>query len=106
MEDNNDWPGIFTSTIGLVFFGTPFRGAEGFDYHEMMGAARREYHEDDIQGEWLLECAPLNVDLQNLVDRFRDTLLSQRHKIEIACFYEQGPSNVGRIVGKEDRLVC
>jgi hypothetical protein len=106
MEDDDMWPGIVTSTIGLVFFGTPFRGAEGYNHSEMMEAARREYEEDLIQGESLLVFEPGNVYLQTLVDKFRDTLLSQRHKTEVACFYEQMPSNVGSIVGKQDRYVC
>ncbi|KAF2126934.1 hypothetical protein P153DRAFT_265694, partial [Dothidotthia symphoricarpi CBS 119687] len=44
--DENDWPGIFASTTGLIFLGTPFRGAEGMSQVEMLEAARREHHPD------------------------------------------------------------
>ncbi|KAF1828125.1 hypothetical protein BDW02DRAFT_538642, partial [Decorospora gaudefroyi] len=44
-----EWPGVFSSTTGLVFFGTPFRGAEGMNQMEMLEAARREYHDDQVQ---------------------------------------------------------
>ncbi|EDU47311.1 hypothetical protein PTRG_12118 [Pyrenophora tritici-repentis Pt-1C-BFP] len=50
-----DWPGVFLSTTGLIFFGTPFRGAEGMNQMEMLEAARREYHEDQRGGRQLLE---------------------------------------------------
>ncbi|KAF2804502.1 uncharacterized protein BDZ99DRAFT_363154, partial [Mytilinidion resinicola] len=43
----SEWPGVFASTTGLIFFGTPFRGAEGMSQMEMLEAARREYHEDE-----------------------------------------------------------
>ncbi|KAF2478346.1 uncharacterized protein BDR25DRAFT_251107 [Lindgomyces ingoldianus] len=42
-QDENEWPGIFVSTTGLIFFGTPFRGAGGMKQMEMLEAARREY---------------------------------------------------------------
>ncbi|PSN73792.1 hypothetical protein BS50DRAFT_654603 [Corynespora cassiicola Philippines] len=42
----SEWPGVFPSTTGLVFFGTPFRGAGGMNQMEMLEAARREYHDD------------------------------------------------------------
>ncbi|PVH90814.1 hypothetical protein DM02DRAFT_547058, partial [Periconia macrospinosa] len=45
-HDKDEWPGIFDSTTGLPFFGTPFRGAVGMSQIEMLEAARREYHED------------------------------------------------------------
>ncbi|KAH7109609.1 hypothetical protein B0J11DRAFT_401476, partial [Dendryphion nanum] len=46
-QHDNDLRGIFASTTGLVFFGTPFRGAEGMSQMEMLEAARREYQEDE-----------------------------------------------------------
>ncbi|KAF1928480.1 uncharacterized protein M421DRAFT_62386, partial [Didymella exigua CBS 183.55] len=48
------WCGVFKSTTGLIFFGTPFRGAEGMNQMEMLEAARREYHEDQGRGQRLL----------------------------------------------------
>ncbi|KAF1348304.1 hypothetical protein EJ07DRAFT_141923 [Lizonia empirigonia] len=83
-----DWPGVFKSTTGLIFFGTPFRGAEGMNQMEMLEAARREYHDDQGRSQRLLE-NNAGPDKQN-----KDCM-----------FLEQWTSNVGRIVGKEDRTV-
>jgi hypothetical protein len=104
-HDENEWPGIFTSTTGLVFFGTPFRGAEGMSQVEMLAAARREYQEDDVQTDVLKILEPGNEFLQEVVDQFGKTRMLA-NRAEVACFYEPKSSNVGKIVGKENRTVC
>jgi hypothetical protein len=103
-QDVNEWPGIFASTTGLIFFGTPFRGAEGMSQVEMLAAAQREYSQDQIQTEVLKILEPGNEFLQDVVDQFGKTR-RLAHRAQVACFYELKSSNVGRIVGKSDRTV-
>ena len=103
-NEDDEWPGIFVSTTGLVFFGTPFRGAEGLSHTEMLAAAWREYHEDQVQDEVLKILQPGNEFLQELVDKFGKARKAQ-HKAHVACFYELKSSNVGAIVGKKERTV-
>jgi hypothetical protein len=103
-QDVNEWPGIFASTTGLVFLGTPFRGAEGMSQVEMLAAAQREYSQDQIQTEVLKILEPGNEFLQDVVDQFGKTR-RLAHRAQVACFYELKSSNVGRIVGKSDRTV-
>jgi hypothetical protein len=50
-HDATRWHGIFQSTTGLVFFGTPFRGAEGMSQSEMLQAALSEYERDEVHPE-------------------------------------------------------
>ena len=95
---------MFASTTGLIFFGTPFRGAEGMSQVEMLAAAEREYHQDEIQPEVLKILEPGNETLQDVVDQFGKTR-RLANKAQVACFYELKSSSVGRIVGKEDRTV-
>lgn len=101
-QDKNEWPGVSASTTGLIFFGTPFRGAEGMSQVEMLAAARREYEEDEVQPEVLKILEPGNEFLQEVVDQFGKTR-GQANKAQVACFYELKSSNVGKIVGKQDR---
>jgi hypothetical protein len=96
----SEWPGVFESTTGLVFFGIPFRGAEGMSQVEMLAAAQREYQRDEIQPEVLSVLEPGNELLQEVVDQFGKTR-RQANKAQVACFYELKSSNVGRIVGKD-----
>ncbi|KAF2476744.1 uncharacterized protein BDR25DRAFT_209934, partial [Lindgomyces ingoldianus] len=103
-HDKKEWPGVFTSTTGLLFFGTPFRGAEGMSQMEMLDAAQREYQEDEVQPEILKILEPGNEFLQELVDQFGKTR-SEANKATVACFFELKTTNVGRIVGKVDRTV-
>jgi hypothetical protein len=98
------WRGIFQSTTGLVFFGTPFRGAEGMSQSEMLQAALSEYERDEVHPEVLNILDPGNELLQDLVDSFGKTR-SLPNKAHIACFFELQPSNVGAIVGKQQKKV-
>ena len=103
-QDTKEWPGTFVSTTGMIFLGTPFRGAEGMSQVEMLAAAQREYQQDEIQPEVQKILEPSNEFLQEVVDQFGKTR-RQAHKAQVACFYELKSSNVGRIVGKSDRTV-
>ena len=96
---------MFLSTTGLIIFGTPVRGAEGMNQMEMLEAARREYHEDQVQPTALEVLQPGNVYLREVVDGYLKRTRGQTNKTQIACFYEQKSSNVGSIVGKENRTV-
>jgi len=71
---------------------------------EMLEAARREYHEDEVQTDVLKILEPGNEFLQEVVDQF-GRMRKQANKAEVACFYELKSSNVGKIVGEKDRIV-
>jgi hypothetical protein len=103
-HDAARWHGIFRSTTGLIFFGTPFRGAEGMSQSEMLQAALSEYERDEVHPEVLNILDPGNELLQDLVDSFGKTR-SLPNKAHIACFFELQPSNVGAIVGKQQKKV-
>ena len=87
-----------------MFFGTPFRGAEGIGQAEMLEAARREYDKDQVQGEVVKILEPGNEFLHDLVGKFTKIRWKQ-NKAQIACFYELKPSNVGTVVGGIARMV-
>lgn len=99
----SEWPGVFPSTTGLVFFGTPFRGAGGMNQMEMLEAALREYDKDQVQSTALEVLQPGNAYLQEVVDGFLKKMRGQTNKTQIACFYELKASDVGRIVGGQSR---
>lgn len=103
-QNESEWPGLFKSTTGLIFFGTPFRGAEGMSQIELLAAAQREYQQDEIQPEVLKILEPGNEFLQEVVDQFRK-MQRVANKAQVACFCELKSSNVGRIVGKTDQTV-
>jgi hypothetical protein len=72
---------------------------------EMLEAAQREYHEDQIQTSVLKILEPGNEFLKDVVDQFCKTR-KLPNKAHVACFFELKASNVGKIVGKQDRTVC
>lgn len=72
---------------------------------EMLEAARREYHDDQVQPTALEVLQPGNVYLKNVVDSYLKKTRGQMNKTQIACFYELRSSNVGSIMGKENRTV-
>ncbi|KAL9019552.1 MAG: hypothetical protein Q9185_003172 [Variospora sp. 1 TL-2023] len=91
------WPGISKCTTGMVFFGTPFRGAPGLDQTVMIQAALSQYAEDQIQGAVLNILPPGNESLLDLLTYFLETRQGEG-KAYVACFYEQKSSNVGAIL--------
>ncbi len=98
------WPGLFDSTTGLIFFGTPFRGAAKISQSEIIQAAMINSGRDQVQEEVLRILDPGNELLQDLVDGFCKTL-SQPNKAHVACFFELKSSDVGAIVGKSSTKV-
>jgi hypothetical protein len=48
---------------------------------------------------------PGNVYLREVVDGYLKKTRGQINKTQVACFYELKSSNVGRIVGKQDRTL-
>ena len=82
----------------MVFFGTPFRGTNGFNQSEMLRAAELQYEEGLVQGSVLNILAPGNEMLIDLTQTFFETR-QENHKALVACFYELKPSDVGKILG-------
>ncbi|KIW24812.1 uncharacterized protein PV07_10502 [Cladophialophora immunda] len=102
-HDRDDWPGVFDTVRGLVFFGTPFRGADGMSQSEIVQAAARKYTAEDIEQEPLHILDPGNELLQDLVDDFQKRVWANMPGARIACFFELQASEIGSIVGKQRR---
>ncbi|THX71514.1 hypothetical protein D6D04_09473, partial [Aureobasidium pullulans] len=100
---STEWESIFRSTTGLIFLGTPFRGAEGLSQSEMLQAALSQYDEREVYAPKMEILDPGNELLQDLVDNFGQ-LRSQPNRAEIACFFELEPSDVGALVGTERKM--
>jgi len=71
---------------------------------EMLEAAQREYAPEHIQEQVLKVLEPGNEILQDVVDRFGKTR-SGPNQARVACFFELKTTDVGRIVGREERVV-
>jgi hypothetical protein len=104
-HDEAEWPDIYMSTTGLVFFGTPFRGAEGMSQVELLEAIWRACQKDEVQPEVLKISEPGNEFLQELVDQFMK-MERQANKAQVACFYELISSSLRKIVGNKNQIVC
>ena len=95
-RSGDKWLDIYRSTTGMLFIGTPFRGAGGLSQAGILRAIQSQYREDQIQGSTLNILAPGNEILQDLMDEFSETR-KERNIAHVACFFEQKPSNVGAI---------
>ena len=72
---------------------------------EMLEAARREYHDDQVQPAALEVLQLGNAYLQDLVDSFLKKTQGQATKTQIVCFFELDSSNEESIVGNRDQVV-
>ncbi|THW31578.1 hypothetical protein D6C77_10724 [Aureobasidium pullulans] len=93
----SEYPTIFNFTTGLVFLGTPFRGASGMSQSGLLQAVVQEYEE--VQAQTLRILDPGNDPLHDLVTEFC-LIRSTPPRAHVACFYEQISSDVMVIVGK------
>ena len=96
---------LLKSVRGLLFFGTPFRGAEGMRQKEMVKAAAREHSTEDMEPETLYILGPGNDQLIEMVDRFQGKIWPEMPRTRIACFYELQRSEMGKFEGKQNRRV-
>ncbi|KAI9658357.1 MAG: hypothetical protein M1821_002490 [Bathelium mastoideum] len=101
-KGDKEWPGIYTSTKGLIFLGTPFRDAEGLSQGEMLVAALREYEADQVSGKILQVSQPDKKFLNELVEKFSELHL-RANNTQLACFFELKASDVGTIFEKHDK---
>lgn len=99
------WPGIFTSTTGMVFLRTPFRGTGGLNQSEILQAAQSQYEEGQVHGAILNILAPSNESLTDLIYLFFETR-QEKNKAQVAYFFEQKSSNVRAILGRSRIQVC
>ena len=104
------WTGIFESTIGLVFLGTPHRGT-GHITSTGMKETLNERHahvedyslaiEDSVL-ETLLSQSPMLDDVRR---EFVDTWIASHGRNGLVCFYEQKATIVGKIIGQQDKVM-
>ena len=62
----------------------------------MLLAIQSQYDDDQIQGSSLNILAPGNETLMDLMELFFETR-QEKNMAQVACFFEQKPSNVGAI---------
>lgn len=108
--ERNRWPGIYDSTVGLVFFGTPFRGTHDLlSQGEILRRASQHFAaENPVYGENLGILRAGGEPLIDLVDTYL-RVVRKGPMPRVACFYEQKASEVGRILGRdvgEVRIKC
>ena len=95
-RSGDKWLDIYRSTTGMLFIGTPFRGAGGLSQAGILRAIQSQYEGEQVQGSTLNILAPGNEILLDLMDEFSETR-KERNIAHVACFFEQKPSNVGAI---------
>lgn len=96
---------MYDSAIGLVFFGTPFRGThDSLSQGEILRLAYERFAENPVYGENMNVLQAGGESLIDLVDTY---LRIARHGTEpkVACFYEQKATRVGAILGKDSAKV-
>ncbi|GAW17430.1 hypothetical protein ANO14919_068870 [Xylariales sp. No.14919] len=96
-ENRAEWLDPFGHTVGLVFFGTPFRGRQGLSLQQMVEAIAQSNPDIDIYPETMALSVEENPYLDDLVNRFTTARL--KYPIPIWCFYETEPSPVSRVLG-------
>src|SRR5580700_5700295 len=91
--EREQWPGIYDSTTGLLFFGTPFRGTnDALSQGEILRIAEERFQTSYVHGENLQIFRDGDDSLSDLIDMYH-RILRQSRPPDIACFYEQRVTN-------------
>ncbi|KAH7094910.1 hypothetical protein FB567DRAFT_556321 [Paraphoma chrysanthemicola] len=98
----NDYPGVFDSSVGIVFLGTPHRGTQSFTRSSALFAAIAASSDvgQKLETEILKSLASEDGGLLDVTDDF--VSICTNGGPMITCFYEQRPSKLGKIVGRDD----
>jgi hypothetical protein len=88
----------------MVFFGTPFRGAEQVGQMEMIQTAQTLY-EDKVQSEVLRITRPGDELLMQIVHEFEEMRNRTKSRAMLTCFFELKPCNVMAVLGQEGKKV-
>ncbi|VUC31149.1 unnamed protein product [Clonostachys rosea] len=96
------YPGLFDSSVGVVFLGTPHRGSQSFTRESALLAAIAA--SSDLSKH--LETSVLDTmtsDTGSLLDVSDDFItLCMDGGPKISCFFEQRSSKLGKVVGRTD----
>ena len=103
-DEKNRWPGIYESTIGLIFFWTPFRGSGELTQQTILRPAEREFGEGDVLEKELRTSQEEDESLVGLADRYL-RVARQSPRPRVACFYEQKPPHVAIVISRNVRHV-
>ncbi|KAI0892242.1 hypothetical protein F4806DRAFT_241780 [Annulohypoxylon nitens] len=98
-----DWPNIYNYITGIVFFGTPFRGADGEGQMKLIEAAQA-LHSGKVDASVLRITQRNDEVLQRILNDFEDFHRHQETEMTLVCFYETKTCDVMSILGKEGHL--
>ena len=76
------------------------------DQTALLAAALSEYQEEEVEGTILNILAPGNEMLEAVVSDYFKAIREDQDKTPVACFWEQMRSNVGKIIGGKNIVVC
>lgn len=101
--DKQMYRNIYDSTVGLIFFGTPFRGTNTLTIAKIVELAEQEFGKDQVLGKALRTSEENDEALAGLVDDYLLTTIGGI-KPTVACFFELIETNVAKIVNKAVRV--
>ncbi|TRX88593.1 hypothetical protein FHL15_010544 [Xylaria flabelliformis] len=92
-RETSEYPDIYESIAGCVFFGTPFKGADVAKIADYWAKLNKE--SGIVVNSQLVELLKLeNDDLRELKGDFVKTSGKLATKVELFCFYKQQPTSL------------
>lgn len=91
--------GVYHSTVGLVFFGTPFRGTNEVAHHMLLSLAEQALSSDQVYDRALRASQREDESLIGILDRYL-VMSDGAKRPRIACVIEQKPTNLAVMFGE------
>ena len=92
------YPALFSSTIGILFIGTPHRGSDAVSKASLF-AAVASHTSLQADGTILKMLEAENDALLDLLDNFVTLCNSPEAHLRIVCFFEQRTTCIGKVIG-------
>lgn len=91
--DQERWPGIYTSTVGLIFLGTPFRGTAELQHEQLLRDIQKLFPHEQIMLRNNSASKEGNLWLEGIHKSFCQALAG-RPNLKVACFWETVPTDL------------
>lgn len=101
--NEDDAPGIGTSTTGMVFMGTPHQGTGSITSQGLMYKVIAE--QLDVEDSVLRALSAGDEALGDALDEFMRLVNVPAARVQIFCFFEQRQTMVGKEVGDDSLKV-
>jgi len=103
-DEPNRYPALYSSIIGTVFFGVPFRGTNSTLSQGEILARAAVMHGPNVYASNYRPLRQNDDPMHDLLTRYTRAISDGETQPHALCFYERKKSDMGALLGREYRV--